>query len=118
MHWAAFAQIPVAARRALVLGDMLELGAAASAEHRRLGQAAAQAAPALLLAVGTHAAEVADGARAEGFPPSSIQTAPDAGAAAALLRGWLRAGDALLLKGSRGVRLERVLERLSAAGEA
>jgi len=114
---AAFSRLPVAGRRALVLGDMLELGAAATAEHRELGRAAAAAAPALLLAVGAFATEVAAGARTAGLSPAAIATAPDAEAAAALLAAWLRPGDLLLLKGSRGVRLERVLERLRARGE-
>ncbi len=113
---AAFAQFPAASRRALVLGDMLELGEAAPAAHRELGQVAAQTAPALLLAVGAFAEHVVEGARAGGLPPSASRTAPDAEAAALLLSGWLRPGDLLLLKGSRGVRLERILERLRAAG--
>lgn len=115
---AAFAQLPAVSRRALVLGDMLELGTAAPAEHRGLGRAAAQTAPALLLAVGAFAEQVAEGARAAGLSPAAIGTAPDAEAAARLLAGWVRPGDLLLLKGSRGVRLERTLERLRAAGGA
>jgi UDP-N-acetylmuramoyl-tripeptide--D-alanyl-D-alanine ligase len=112
---AAFAQLPEASRRALVLGDMLELGTAAPVEHQGLGRVAAQTAPALLLAVGAFAERVAEGARAGGLSPSAIVTAPDAEAAARLLSGWLRPGDLLLLKGSRGVRLERILDRLRAA---
>jgi UDP-N-acetylmuramoyl-tripeptide--D-alanyl-D-alanine ligase len=111
----AFMQLPATSRRALVLGDMLELGAAAAAEHQGLGRAAAQTAPALLLAVGACAGQVAAGARAGGLPASAITTAPDAEAAALLLSGWLRPGDLLLLKGSRGVRLEIILDRLRAA---
>ncbi len=113
---AAFAQLPAAPRRALVLGDMLELGSAAAEEHRELGRVAAQTAPALLLAVGAFAESVAAGARAGGLGPSAIATAPDVEAAAPVLAGWLRPGDLVLLKGSRGVRLERLLEHLRAAG--
>jgi len=112
---AAFALLPAASRRVLVLGDMLELGTAAPAEHLGLGRVAAQSVPALLLAVGVFADRVAEGARAGGLPPSAIGTAPDAEAAAHLLSGWLRPGDLLLLKGSRGVRLERILDRLRSA---
>jgi UDP-N-acetylmuramoyl-tripeptide--D-alanyl-D-alanine ligase len=115
---AAFAQHPAASRRALVLGDMLELGPSAPGEHRELGRIAALTAPSLLLAVGAFAEHVAEGARAGGLPPSAIATAPDAEAAAHVLAGWLRPGDLLLLKASRGVRLERLLERLRAAGGA
>ncbi len=114
---ATFAQLPAAGRRVLVLGDMLELGPAAPAEHQELGQIAARTAPALLLAVGAFAECVAEGARACGLDTTTIRTAPDATAAAGLLAGWLRPGDLLLLKGSRGVRLERILEVLRAAGE-
>jgi UDP-N-acetylmuramoyl-tripeptide--D-alanyl-D-alanine ligase len=112
---AAFGQLPAASRRALVLGDMLELGTAAPEEHRKLGRDAALTAPDLLLAVGAFAERVAEGAREGGLSPAAIGTAADADAAAHLLSGWLRPGDLLLLKGSRGVRLERILERLRAA---
>jgi UDP-N-acetylmuramoyl-tripeptide--D-alanyl-D-alanine ligase len=57
---------------------------------------------------------VAEGARAGGLSPSAILTAPDAEAAVPLLSGWLRPGDLLLLKGSRGVHLENILDRLRA----
>jgi UDP-N-acetylmuramoyl-tripeptide--D-alanyl-D-alanine ligase len=70
----------------------------------------------LLVAVGAFAGETASGARVAGLDPAAIATAADADGAAALLRDWLRPGDLLLLKGSRGVRLERVLERLLADG--
>ena len=113
---AALGLLPAAGRRALVLGDMLELGASSAAEHRQLGAAAAATAPALLVAVGAFAGETASGARAAGLGPAAIVTAADAEGAAATLRAWLRPGDLLLLKGSRGVRLERVLERLLADG--
>jgi UDP-N-acetylmuramate-alanine ligase len=113
---AALLRLPRAARTALVLGDMLELGDAAPAEHRALGGAAAAAGPDLLLAVGDFAGEVAAGARAAGLPGAAIETAPDANAAADLLAAWLRPGDRVLLKGSRGVRLEGAITRLLAAG--
>jgi len=113
---AALARMPRARRLALVLGDMLELGAAAAAEHRALGRDAAAAAPDLLLAVGAFAGELAGGAREAGLAPAAVATANDAAAAAALLGEWLRPGDRVLLKASRGVRLERVLERLLVDG--
>lgn len=112
---AAFAQLAGAGRRALVLGDMLELGPVAPEAHRELGVAAAESDPALLLAVGAFSGQVAAGAHAAGLAPAAIATAPDAAAAAAVLAEWLRPGDLVLLKGSRGVGLERVLTRLAAA---
>jgi UDP-N-acetylmuramoyl-tripeptide--D-alanyl-D-alanine ligase len=113
---AALARLPRAARTALVLGDMLELGDVAPAEHRALGAAAAAAGPDLLLAVGAFAGEIAAGARAAGLPAAAVATAPDADAAGDALGTWLRPGDRVLLKASRGVRLERALSRLLDAG--
>jgi len=95
---------------------MLELGASAAQEHRRLGAAVAAAPPELLVAVGAFAGETAAGALEAGLAGSVIETAADADGAAGILRAWLRPGDLVLLKASRGVRLERVLERLVASG--
>jgi len=79
---------------------MLELGAAAAAEHRGLGRVAARTEPSLLLAVGAFAERVAEGAREGGLGTSAVVTAPDAEAAARLLNGWLRPGDLLLAVGA------------------
>jgi len=113
---AALARMPRAARTALVLGDMLELGDAAPREHRALGAAAAAAGPDLLVAVGAHAGETAAGARSAGLAAAAVATAPDAAAAGGLLAAWLRPGDRVLLKGSRGVRLEGAIARLLDTG--
>jgi UDP-N-acetylmuramoyl-tripeptide--D-alanyl-D-alanine ligase len=104
-------------RRVAVLGDMLELGPGGPRLHREIGAHAAAADIGLLVTVGPLAAEM----RRE-FAGES-HAAPDAKAAAKLLGGLLREGDAVLVKGSRGVGLERVCERLRgdtrrAAGQA
>jgi UDP-N-acetylmuramoyl-tripeptide--D-alanyl-D-alanine ligase len=113
---AALGQMSHRGRCALVLGDMLELGDAALAEHRELGRAAALSRPDLLLAVGAFAPLVADGAAAAGQAEAALATAPDVAGAARVLAGWLRPGDLVLLKGSRGVRLEGLLAALRGAG--
>ncbi len=97
-------------RRVAVLGDMLELGPDAPRLHREIGEHAAARGVELLVTVGPLAAEM----RA-GFPGES-HAAPDARAAGELVGGLLREGDTVLVKGSRGVGLERVLEHLR--GEA
>jgi len=109
---AALGEFPAAGRRLAVLGDMLELGDEAPALHREVGAAAAAAGFDPVWAVGTFAQEVARGAAARG---AATGTWPDADAAAAGLPGLVRPGDLVLLKGSRGVRLERALESLLAA---
>jgi UDP-N-acetylmuramyl pentapeptide synthase len=102
------------ARRVAVLGDMLELGERAREFHRQVGEYAAERGIELLVTVGPLAAEVA-----AGFG-GVARAVPDAQAAAEILPELLRAGDTVLVKGSRGVGLEVVAEALGAgrAGQA
>ncbi len=97
------------ARRLAVLGDMLELGPEAPRLHREIGLYASERGVDLLVTVGPLAAEM----RAE-FAGESYAVA-GAGEAAELLAPLLREGDTMLVKGSRGVGLERVAEALGAA---
>ncbi|MGH2853229.1 MAG: UDP-N-acetylmuramoyl-tripeptide--D-alanyl-D-alanine ligase [Solirubrobacteraceae bacterium] len=97
-------------RRVAVLGDMLELGAEERRMHREVGAHARARGVQLLVAVGPLAGEM--GEELDG----PVYRVPDAGEAAELLPGLLRAGDRVLVKGSRGVGLELVAERL--VGEA
>jgi UDP-N-acetylmuramoyl-tripeptide--D-alanyl-D-alanine ligase len=96
-------------RRVAVLGDMLELGATAEERyHRDLGEQAQAAGVALLITVGDRAAWAG-----ESFRGGEHVHAGDAEAAATLLRERMAEGDTVLVKGSRGVALERVAERLA-----
>jgi UDP-N-acetylmuramoyl-tripeptide--D-alanyl-D-alanine ligase len=96
------------ARRVAVLGDMLELGPRERDFHREVGAYAQELGVDLLLAVGPLAA-----AMGEGFHGRGVHQVPDAQAAAELLPGLLRPGDTVLVKGSRGVGLERVAQTLT-----
>ena len=105
---------PGGRRRVLVLGDMLELGPASAAAHEEVGRAAAKLCrPDLLICVGAAAPGYAAGAGKGGgvhtFP--AITSGQDADGIAALLAE----GDAVLLKGSRRMGLERVVESLRGA---
>ena len=97
-------------RRIAVLGGMLELGAHAPQAHFEAGKAAAQAAD-LLFAYGENSEQYVAGAK--GIPAKQYQTYEDL---AQELRQTLRPGDVLLVKGSRGMRMERVLELLKNKG--
>jgi UDP-N-acetylmuramoyl-tripeptide--D-alanyl-D-alanine ligase len=101
-----------AGRRLAALGEMLELGPAAERAHRELGRRAAAADLDGLWLMGQWAAAVREAAIAAGLPADRIAIAPTHDALAAALRATLRDGDLLLLKGSRGAALEKVLERL------
>jgi UDP-N-acetylmuramoyl-tripeptide--D-alanyl-D-alanine ligase len=95
-------------RRVAVLGDMLELGPEGPRMHRDVGAHAGARGVDMLVAVGPLAAEMRTSFRGESHAVA------DAQAAGELLDGLLRDGDTVLVKGSRGVGLEAVLERLGA----
>jgi UDP-N-acetylmuramoyl-tripeptide--D-alanyl-D-alanine ligase len=100
-------------RRVAVLGDMLELGREAGPHlHHEVGAYASMHGVDLLVTVGPLAAEMA------GAFGGEAHCVPDAQAAGELLGGLLREGDTVLVKGSRGVGLERVAQVLEAEGEA
>ena len=96
-------------RRILVAGEMLELGADSVALHRACGQAAAKAGIDIVVGVRGNGFAIVEGARSGGAEAIFLSTPEEAGA---WLSQELREGDAVLLKASRGVRLERALEHL------
>jgi UDP-N-acetylmuramoyl-tripeptide--D-alanyl-D-alanine ligase len=103
---AALTQLP-GTRRIAVLGAMAELGPDASVEHERLGRDAAAAGIDLVMAVGTDAVGIADGATAAGGRAGEESVhVPDRAAARELLGTLLRPGDVVLVKASRSYGLE------------
>jgi UDP-N-acetylmuramoyl-tripeptide--D-alanyl-D-alanine ligase len=108
-------------RRIAVLGEMLELGDAAPEGHRSVGEAAA-ATVELLVVVGSGASGIAQGARDAGLPADAVVEVPDREAAAEVLRVRLRPADVVLVKASRGIELDllvdRLVEELAAASPA
>jgi UDP-N-acetylmuramoyl-tripeptide--D-alanyl-D-alanine ligase len=96
-----------------VLGDMLELGPQEEELHAELGREAAALGVAGLVAVGALAAHIASGAKDAGLPLVAINDDP--AAAAATVAGWTAPGDWILVKASRGARLERTVAALEAA---
>lgn len=101
-------------RRIAVLGEMLELGRFSQELHRELGRYAAEREVDYLIGVRGDARAMLDAAVSAGLPESAALFFEDAGEAGAFVRGMVRSGDAVLFKGSRGVRVERALERLLA----
>jgi UDP-N-acetylmuramoyl-tripeptide--D-alanyl-D-alanine ligase len=96
------------ARRVAVLGDMLELGPDAPYLHREIGEHAAASGVELLITVGPLAAVMVDGFHGESHSVADAQAAGELLASVGLLGD----GDTVLVKGSRGVGLERVLSYL------
>ncbi|HEY8550145.1 MAG TPA: UDP-N-acetylmuramoyl-tripeptide--D-alanyl-D-alanine ligase [Vicinamibacterales bacterium] len=101
-------------RRVAVLGEMLELGEQSGALHERCGRAAAAAGVALLVTVGGEPARAMGAAAAgAGIPSGSVHHAATSEEAGALVERLVQPGDLVLVKGSRGIQLEKVVERLS-----
>jgi UDP-N-acetylmuramoyl-tripeptide--D-alanyl-D-alanine ligase len=101
-------------RRIAVLGEMLELGDDHEDGHRRTGVAAATLADRLVV-VGSGAAAIADGAAAAGMRRDAIVRVDDRAAASTALIETLRDGDVVLVKASRGIALDLLIDDLVAA---
>ncbi len=100
-------------RGALVAGDMLELGDHAESLHRKIGSISARSNISRLYVTGQFAESVAAGARDEDMNSRDIFV----GAKDEILegiKGWLGPGDWILVKGSRGMRMEEIVEKLKA----
>ncbi len=98
-----------AKRRIAVLGDMLELGAVSEKCHREIGEKAASLQIDMLLTVGRLAALAAEAGGARGM---HVRCFSDNAALGAELRELLQPGDRVLIKGSRGMKMEEILEKI------
>lgn len=104
-------------RRILVAGEMLELGAAAPQLHFSSGRTAAVRTVNWVFGVQGHAAQIVAGAIAGGLPKSRAGFFDSSQEAAAMLPDFVEAGDTLLVKGSRGVKMEGIVEAIRAKHE-
>lgn len=112
---ATLVELADSARCVAVVGDMLELGSMAEQLHRDMGSAAARAGVGWLLSLGQFAEATAQGARDGG---AEVESFEDLAPLLSTLDSGLRDGDWVLVKGSRGMRMERVVQHLTGAGEA
>jgi len=103
-----------ARRHIAVLGEMLELGQAAEGLHRRVGRCAAASGVDVLVAVRGAARFIAEEAVRAGMQPHAVHFFEHAAEAGQFVREMLQSGDAVLFKGSRGVRVEQALEKVLA----
>ena len=105
------AQADVTGRRIAVIGDMLELGEQELQYHREAGANVPRSID-VVCGVGTRSQALLDGARGAGFDESRLRHFTDAEAAGAFLRAFVQPGDLVLIKGSRGVGLDRAIALL------
>ncbi len=99
-------------RLVVVLGDMLELGAAGESAHREVGRRVAAAGASVFVAMGPQMRTAVEVARQQGLA-EAYHAATFEDAVAHLLKR-LAAGDLVLIKGSRGMRMERIADALAA----
>ncbi|MEL7239036.1 MAG: UDP-N-acetylmuramoyl-tripeptide--D-alanyl-D-alanine ligase, partial [Planctomycetota bacterium] len=109
------AEMNTTGRKIAVLGDMLELGEQAESYHKAAGQQVRKAKVDALVTVGDASKWIAEGARAAGLPGSRMMHVPTAEAAARTFASGLQDGDLVLLKGSRGIKLEQIAEAIVAS---
>ena len=102
--------LPCKGRRVAVLGDMADLGRESETAHEEVGRRAAELGVGQLFTIGKMAAVMARGARNAGL--NRVFEFADVETAAGAVKGFLKSGDAVLLKASRATRLERVTEVL------
>jgi len=104
-------------RAVVVLGEMLELGAYEEEGHRLVGGRAAQVA-AKLVTVGSRARWIAEEALAAGMKSTDVHPAANNNDAIAVLLGLIQPGDIVLVKGSRGLAMESIVDALAETAES
>ena len=105
-------------QRILVIGDMLELGEHARDFHAQLGELVAACGFDRVLAVGSQAATVAGNAKSSGTDAGCLGACGDLETARLLLDCWLEPGDVMLVKGSRAMRMEQLIDHLKQRAES
>ncbi|MBI2415200.1 MAG: UDP-N-acetylmuramoyl-tripeptide--D-alanyl-D-alanine ligase [Candidatus Kerfeldbacteria bacterium] len=106
--------LPLSGQRLACLGDMRELGRYAKRAHTAIGKLVAELNIDFLVTVGEEAKAIAQGAQAYGLPSDRIQAVTHSTEAITVLQHHLKPGDIILVKGSQGVRLEKVVKALMA----
>jgi len=103
-------------RKIVAFGDMLELGSFTEEAHRQVGARAAQVAD-ILLAVGEKSIFMADEAKKNGLAKENVWYFASAEEAGRELQDLIKEGDIILVKGSQGIRMEKIVKELMAEPE-
>jgi UDP-N-acetylmuramoyl-tripeptide--D-alanyl-D-alanine ligase len=107
-------QADVSGRRIAVIGDMLELGERELEYHAEAGRNVPKSID-VVVGVGKRSRALLDGAREAGFSDDRLHHFDDAAGAAEFLKGFIREGDLVLVKASRGIGLDKVVSQLEGA---
>ena len=104
-------QLETKGRRVAVLGDMLELGDYSSEMHNKVGGMTSKIKLDLLVCYGEQAQEIANGAIKSGVV--NVASFSDADKVASFVKGYIKEGDTILFKASRGMKLEQVIKMIN-----
>ncbi len=104
----AFKSFPARGRKIAVIADMLELGGKGEILHRKAGVELVRSKIDFIIGVGSLSHIACDEALCEGFNPKSVRKCDSVSDARDVIRGLAKKGDTVLLKGSRGMRLEEI----------
>lgn len=113
----AVSQLDCEGRRYAILGDMLELGSLSEAEHKRVGQAVAKLNFDVLITVGERSRAIAHAASKAGMSKEHIFDFSKPEEAGRFIQDRLEHGDIVLIKGSRGMKMEKVVKEIMAEPE-
>jgi len=100
-----------AKRKIAVLGDMLEIGKYSTEAHQAVGELAAKIVD-YLFCIGPRAKFIAESARQNSFDRKKIQVFSSSEAAKKMIEREIKAGDLILVKGSRAIKLEKIIEEI------
>ena len=106
--------VSLESKRIVALGDMLELGEASEDKHRIIGRKVAELGPEMLVLVGERMHDAAVAAEEAGLSKERIFHFADTGEAGRFIQEKLEQGDIVLIKGSRGMRMEAITKELMA----
>ncbi|MEK9182460.1 MAG: UDP-N-acetylmuramoyl-tripeptide--D-alanyl-D-alanine ligase [Patescibacteria group bacterium] len=104
-------EIKCEGKKIAILGDMLELGRHTQEAHRNIGKIAKENAD-ILVTVGHRAEAIKEGAMEAGFKKKNIYEFLDSSGAKEFIKTFIKKGDLVLVKGSQGMRMERVVEAI------
>ncbi|MBU1164025.1 UDP-N-acetylmuramoyl-tripeptide--D-alanyl-D-alanine ligase [Patescibacteria group bacterium] len=107
-------KLPGNFKKYAVLGDMLELGSISEQAHQEMGEAVVDFGIDVLFTVGERARDIARGAENKGMLQENIFTFVNSEEAGKFLQQRIKQGDLILIKGSQGVRMERITKEIMA----
>lgn len=108
----ATVELAAGRRTIAVIGDMLELGPSSNEHHWAIGEYALHEKVDQLVTLGTESEQISRAATSLGLPQDRCFHAPDHRAAAEVVATWIQPGDIVLIKGSRGMRMEQIVKQL------